>query len=388
MDCKSCFNDKPPKITGGFLNVTQRCNLQCKYCFVQQQPKDVDIKTAIDTVDFFAKNAKESNVMPSLNFFGGEPLLKWNDIIVPVTNYIRKNYGSNYRIGITSNCILITKDKLDFMKENGVGLLFSIDGDKKTQDLNRPLKNGGSSFDILKDKIPMILEYYPNMTFRSTCDHDNASNFFHNHKFAIESGFNSVFSIVNVFSEWSEEEKEELKHQIDLMGDYFFELYKHGKMVNFNPFLEMFPKLKKIYLANINKVTRNHADQHLGYGRCGIGATRFASVGTDGQLYSCQEMVDNPRNRLFIIGDIYNGADDEARMNIINQYNMHDVRCQDDVYVCDECKLNRICAGGCLINNYFATGNLNTMPPILCFYYKTLLDKAEEINLKIAQLVW
>ena len=395
MICENCLgqcnakgiqNNKLPVITGGFINVTQRCNMRCAYCFVEQQPKDINLQTAKDAVDFFARNAEQVGDIPSINYFGGEPLIRWNDIIVPLTKYIREKYGNKYRIGMTSNCTLIDKEKLEFMKKHGIGLLFSIDGDKKTQDKNRPLKNGKSSFDVLKDKIPLILEYYPNITFRSTTDHDNVEEFFNNHKFAVEQGFKNVFNIVNVFAEWSEEEKEELKHQIDLLGDYFFELYKEGQKVRFNPFCEMFPKLKRIYNASVKNNHRSHADNKLGFGRCGIGATKYASVGTDGQLYSCQEMVDNSKNRIFIIGNIYDGVDDEARMNIINQFNMHKVSCQNNTYNCSECKLDNICDGGCLINNYFVTGSLNIMPEILCFYYRTLLDKAEEINLRVAML--
>ena len=49
-----------PKIIGGFLNLTQRCNLKCKYCFVVQQPKEMTFQVAKDAADFFANNAKNN----------------------------------------------------------------------------------------------------------------------------------------------------------------------------------------------------------------------------------------------------------------------------------------------------------------------------------------
>ena len=122
-----------PKIIGGFLNLTQRCNLKCKYCFVVQQPKEMTFQVAKDAADFFANNAKTTKQMPSINYFGGEPLLKWDDIIVPLTEYIRDKYGMNFRLGITTNGILLDEEKLEFMKKYGIGFLFSIDGNKKTQ---------------------------------------------------------------------------------------------------------------------------------------------------------------------------------------------------------------------------------------------------------------
>lgn len=404
MNCKNCLekqcsnkekgfnatyppqNAKPedlPKITSIFLILTRDCNLKCKYCFVDKEHDNITYETAIDTVEFIAKNSLEYKDIPSLNFFGGEPTLRWNDIIVPLTRYVRSKYGKNFTLSMTSNGILFDDEKLRFMKENDIGLLFSIDGDKKTQDLNRPTRDGHSSFDILKDKIPLILKYFPNVTFRSTTDHDNVSEFFNNHKFAVENGFKSVFNIVNVFTNWSKDEKSELKRQIDMLGEYYARIKLEKRNICFSPFDEMFSKLKRIKEANCSNSYRKIGEGFLGFGRCGIGASRFASVGTDGKLYSCQEMVGNRESgHVFVIGDIYNGEDNKARLEIIKKYDPKKVVCSTGVNTCKSCKMNNICDGSCLINNYFTSGDFNIMPSILCFYYQQLLDKAEAIQNK------
>ena len=41
-------------------------------------------------VDFLIANAKEMQITPRITFFGGEPLLLWNEIIKPLTLYIRE----------------------------------------------------------------------------------------------------------------------------------------------------------------------------------------------------------------------------------------------------------------------------------------------------------
>ena len=116
-----------PKIYRGFLNLTQKCNLKCKYCFVLQQPKEMTLETAIDAVNFYAKNALEEGTEPSLTLFGGEPMLKYEEIIVPLIKYIRENYGY-YDIGITTNGTLLNREVYEFFKENDVGMLLSLDG--------------------------------------------------------------------------------------------------------------------------------------------------------------------------------------------------------------------------------------------------------------------
>lgn len=372
-----------PKITHIFLILTRDCNLKCKYCFVDKDHDNITYETAIDAVEFIAKNSLEYKDTPSLNFFGGEPTLRWNDIIVPLTKYVRSKYGKNFTLSMTSNGILFDEEKLKFMKENDIGLLFSIDGDKKTQDLNRPTRDGCSSFDILKDKIPLILKYFPNVTFRSTTDHDNVSEFFNNHKFAVENGFKSVFNIVNVFTNWSQDEKDELKKQIDMLGEYYARLKLEKKNICFSPFEDMFSKLNRIKEAENQNLFRKAGEGLLGFGRCGIGASRFASVGTDGKLYSCQEMVGNRESgHEFVIGDIYNGEDNNARLEIIKKFDPKKVVCSSGINTCKTCRMNNICDGACLINNYFTSGDLNVMPSILCFYYKQLLDKAEDLRNK------
>lgn len=399
MSCNNCLNNLckqkrygsyPPsdanqndllKISHIFLVVTKNCNMKCKYCFVEQEPENITLQVALDAVEYIAKNAKEYGEIPSINFFGGEPLLRWHDIIVPLTLYIRGRYGKNFSLSMTSNGLLLDEEKLDFMKKYDIGLLFSIDGDKPTQDLNRPTKTGEGSFDILVKKIPMILRYYPNMTFRSTCDHDNVDQFFHNHKFAIENGYNNVFNIVNVFPKWNDAEKEELKRQVRLVGDYYIELSRNGRNVSFSPFNEMFYKIKRIEATRERKDFRSENSNVLGFGRCGIGASKFASVGTDGTLYSCQEMVGNKtKGNMFIIGDIYNGEDNNARLNLIRKFDQRKVVCSEGIEKCRSCKFNPICDGACLINNYFVTGDLNVMPSILCYYYSVLLDEAIRVD--------
>lgn len=395
MECNDCVKEKCmhkndsinieesalPSITRVFLIVTRECNLRCRYCYVEKEPANISFKTAIDAVEFIAKNARNTGEIPSINFFGGEPLLRWNEIIVPVTIYIREKYEMNFKVSITTNGLLLDINKLEFMKKYNIKLLFSMDGNKNTQDLNRPTKCGGSSFDILVKQLPLMLKYYPNLRFRATADNVNVKEYFNNHKFAVENGFNNIFTTVNVFSHWTNEQKSDLKNQIDLLGDYYFYLLKQGKNINISPFAGMFKKLKQLKLMEENKVFRNENPSLIGYGKCGLGAGKTASVGIDGSLHSCQEMVgDRGSGHIFNIGNIYTGIDNSARINLINKFNPIKVVSTDGKMSCKSCKLYNICDGGCIINNYFVTGDLNIMPSIICFYYQSLLGKAEHIS--------
>lgn len=72
----------------------------------------------------------------------------WDAIIVPLTEYVRDRYPA-YNLSMTSNGTLLNQERAEYMRKKGIGLLLSMDGDRRTQERNRPLQDGGSSFDIL-----------------------------------------------------------------------------------------------------------------------------------------------------------------------------------------------------------------------------------------------
>lgn len=75
------------------------------------------LKVAFDTVDFLINNIKEEpNQKAHITFFGGEPLLRWDDLIVPTILYAETTYPNLFTFSCTTNCTLLTKDKIDFMK--------------------------------------------------------------------------------------------------------------------------------------------------------------------------------------------------------------------------------------------------------------------------------
>lgn len=362
-----------PKITSAFFILTESCNLACRYCFVKQNPEHMSYQTAVDATKFLIANAEIENKVPSINFFGGEPLLKWDEIIVPLTEYIRKVYQKRFNLSMTTNGILLDEEKLKFMKENKIGILFSIDGAKKTQDNNRPLHNGESSFDMLKNKIPLILKYNPDVTFRATIAEDTAKYTFDNIKFAVEQGFNNMFFIPNTFYEWDNNNKKILKEQMRLYSNYFIDNCRNNKIIHLNNLNEMFNKIIKIN-NNCSKNTGRCLPDIPGQGRCGLSAGCAAAVGTDGILYGCQELSSYKDSNIFIIGDIYSRADNQRRLNLANRFDIKKV--SNVSKTCESCKLNTICDGGCAANNYLINGDINMLSDMYCYWLQILLDEA------------
>lgn len=367
-----------PKITSAYLNVTDECNLRCKYCFVNKQPNYIALQTAKDVVDFLAANAQGTDRIPSINFFGGEPTLMWDSIIVPLVKYTRERYWE-FDFSMTSNGVLLTEDKLKFLKENNMGLLLSIDGDKETQDINRPLKNGDGSFDVVMANVPKILEYNPYIIFRATVTPETVNKLYHNMLFAEQIGFKNYFVVPDTLDTWSDEDRRILYKQMNLFADHCIDSMRQGILpINFVELNKRFRKIIKRNNAIINdeKIIVKSCD------KCGLGVYHMAAIGYDGSIYSCQELCTNDGiNSPFYIGSIYDGVDDSKRLSLCNLFDNNFIVGNS----CDSCILNRICDGGCVAHNYFTNGNIYIANDVLCEWERILFNTAVKIMTTLGQ---
>lgn len=360
---------KYPKITSAFLNLTNSCNLACRYCFVHQNPKQMTLQTAKDAADWLASNA-DGKEEPLINFFGGEPLLMWESIVKPLTEYIRGKYGKRFTLSMTSNCTLMTEEIAKFLHENDVSLLLSMDGDKKTQDWNRPLKNGESCFETLEKNLDTILRYWPTVTFRSTITANTANQLFHNMMFAETRGFKNYFAMPNCFEEWKDADVETLKKQIALYSDHYVDCLQRGTVpIIFGDIEKMF---RSIVLRNaaIENGDRRTSNGCKSCGKCGLGSAKFAGININGDVVTCQEFFSSD-DAHFTIGNIYTEIDDQKREQLQKEWDEKEFSGD----CCKDCPIDRICDGGCLANNYLA-GDEHVVPTVFCQWRRILFDAA------------
>ena len=360
-----------PKINSAMLILTHACNLACRHCFVHKEPETMTLETAKAAADFLIANS-EGNT-PEINYFGGEPTLCWDSIIVPLTRYIR-DMGKPFHLAMTSNGVLLTDERLQFMKDNDIGLLFSIDGAKATQDYNRPFRDGSGSFDALESRIQAIAKAFPNTTFRMTAIPPTCGNLFENICFAKESGFKNFFVVPNVFEPWDEQSRETITEELRKYGDMYIDAMQKGETpMQFSTLEKAFSDIKQINAA----VKGAYRKLCTASGKCGMGASRFASIHPNGNLYACQEMTSNEGpESIFYIGNIFTGVLNERREMLMALYDSRPVVTEQ----CGKCRYVRICDGGCVANNYMTTGYLNTMPEVYCWWRGTVLEEAIRIS--------
>ena len=117
-------------ITQGFgldLVLTNRCQLRCKYCFVEKRDKEIPFDILLKVL----KDAKRTAIT-RLNLYGGEPLLYSH--IEELLDYLNGN--SHFREIIMSTNSLLLPKYIDKLPEN-ITLQLSIDGRKQVTDYLR-----------------------------------------------------------------------------------------------------------------------------------------------------------------------------------------------------------------------------------------------------------
>lgn len=360
-----------PPITNVHLNLTHRCNLACRYCYVHQHPLDMTYEVARYAVDFLATNSLKNKDKPRICFFGGEPLLMYESIIVPIVEYIETTYPEiGFTFTITTNSVLLTNDKIKFLKEHKFGILTSIDGCPATQNYNRPLHGGRASMSIIEPHIKSVLNAGFTPTFRSTIIPATCHNAYEDYLYAINLGYKSLFAITNAYEKWDEAHEKILEQEYYKIADHYIQhTQKHRtppiSMSLLNRFIEA-------SLKGVTTARKNDATTH-----CGLGQSNVAAISPVGDIYGCQELTSNEgRESIFYIGNIYTGTIDERRKRLADTFNSNSTK--GDM-ACSSCEANIVCNGGCVANNYMITGQLNDCPHGHCFFQRILTRVAKYV---------
>lgn len=147
-----------------YLFMTNKCNMKCSYCCQSSniQPISLSSKEKVDILIANYRNDKNLKLV----FFGGEPLLKFEEISNIV--YELDKTIENIEYHIVTNGTLISRDIIKYFKEHQFHITISIDGNKKNNDLNRVFIDDSPSFDIVDRNIYELLNANLLTTFSVT----------------------------------------------------------------------------------------------------------------------------------------------------------------------------------------------------------------------------
>lgn len=317
------------------VNVSQRCNLTCPYCYVNKGHFDyseVPIpKMAMDRaetiVDHIHANFPDLRIY-GYHFYGGEPLLNFKAIrrIVEQAELKAASTGTETDYHITTNGTLLTPEIADFMAQHRFTVYYSIDSDADTHDELRKYINGKGSFADVRRNLELLVER-PGVHLIGSSVVREANSLGEAIEKLAETGATQCKAervrltdddplalVDDAFADYLEDIRNLADHYVD-------HIERHEKPLDYrltSKILQLFTHKRRDFF-------------------CPAGDRMFG-VSSNGELYPCALHVGRPQS---VLGDIESGADHDKVAAFREKFSA------DGQEVCRSCWNRRLCGGGC-----------------------------------------
>lgn len=345
-------------IVNASINLTQSCNLRCSYCFTEgKSNKIISLDIAKKSIDFLINNVKNAKLEDLTNnqrkidisFWGGEPLLEW-DLLKEIVLYAESIKPDDMIIsfGGTTNGVLLTSDKFDFLDEHKILFMVSFDGTKESHDKYRVFENGNGSYDIVEGNLKEIIKRWPIYRVRMSLHPDGCKNFYNDIKHLIDIGVNNIYYSPVFEYEFTEEQWKIWETECFKVIDLLAEHQKNGREIRIEHFVSYAKESDKAIYP------------------CGAGRG-YIGIDTDGSLWPCHRFIKfndiRPwQEKEMCFGHVeYGIIKPEIRDKFIN----FKTECSTN-----ECYLGTPCHGGCYAISFELTGDIGRTTKAMCEYVK------------------
>ena len=352
------------------INIAHDCNLRCKYCFAGQGGYGqwrmlMSFDVARRAVDFLIAHSGHREHC-ELDFFGGEPLMNWHVVQQTVT-YVRqqeKKHDKKIKMSLTTNGMLLDKEKVKYLTDNHISLILSLDGRKEMHDSMRPGVNNEGTYDRIMKNLQYCIkhrngeEYYVRGTFtRQNLDFTTDVEDMLNH------GFPAVSMEPVVGDDLSyaidESDLKRIDEEYENLTDFYLERYFSSRPV--------------IYYHFIMDLYRGPCIAKRLRG-CGAGH-EYMCVVPNGDIYPCHQFVGQEE---YAIGSVYDGITNTELPRLFRD--MHVL----NKPTCCKCWAKFFCSGGCHANNIKYGGSIDTPYELGCKIQKKRIECAMYIQALIA----
>ena len=354
------------------LNVAHDCNLRCEYCFAAKGDfgcgrKLMPLEVGKKAIDFLITHSAGRHNL-EMDFFGGEPLMNW-DVVKELVLYAReqeKLYNKNFRFTITTNGLLLTDDKIDFINREMSNCVLSLDGRKEVNDRLRVRVDGTGCYDQIVPKYQKLVaqrgdkDYYARGTF-TKYNLDFTEDVLH----MADLGFDQV-SVEPVVSD------EKLDYSI--------------KTEDLTRVFEEYERLANALIRR-RKEERGFNFFHfmidLNQGPCAIKRLRgcgcgneYVAVTPEGDIYPCHQFVGDEQWKM---GNV---LEDSFDLSMKERFAKTNVYSKPE---CKNCWAKFYCSGGCNANNWQYEGDILHSHPISCELEKKRIECAIMIQAALSE---
>lgn len=363
---------KPSPVSHLALFVTQSCNLNCIYCYGDGgrygSSGNSDLETMKRGILWLVENSGDIDEL-HISFFGGEPLLNFFGIkeAVEYARIVSKTTEKTFKFHITTNLLLLNDDILEFLVNNRIEVTVSFDGEKETQDSQRPYKNNQeSTYEDTLPKIRMLLSRIPNAVCRATlCGDTDPKNVRHKLE---QIGFSYIFissvspslhPVVHVTRRSSgkilslmQEDAEEFLVSVRDRNQGRLNQLKHRSGFIFSMISMLLSRKQRFF-------------------PCGAGR-KYVAMSNSGDIFLCHRFVGSEEEKL---GCVWDGVVDRSEFQKSPTYKISE---------CRDCFARFQCAGRCYHDNKASTGSILSPSEFNCILMRRAVEIAAYVTANLA----
>lgn len=325
------------KILSAKILTTYDCNFDCKYCYEKHILSNdyMSDEVATQICNFYEKEITHQTEIISCTFYGGEPLLN-TDIIIIIAqklNQLAKNKGLQFHYNIITNGYCFNEEIIkDMVSLKLKSVWITLDGPPEIHDIRRSLKNKEGTFNIILNNIKTLINYEQVSVYIGV-NYDK-ENYYYLPRMLEILKENNLSDKLHIDFSPTQKTVYENEH-CDLLFAEDRKSLEHLKKI---------VELSKEYGFNVAK--------RVEIGLCALYSDSNFVIDPMGNIFKCSWLLKNDEYKFGnVLEDNYERSNSNTFKSVI------------DWDICGECSYLPICGGGC---RYKALVNLNDINSRYC----------------------
>ncbi len=353
--------------SGVYLNPTERCNLNCTYCYLPgvqrsegQHMSESKLIASLDKLRDYFRSVMPEGRKPRAIFHGAEPLMNRPAVFAAI-----EEFGDEFAFGIQTNGTLLDNEAVEFLTSRNVSIGLSLDGPVAGITDATRLTWGGKSVHEKVLKAMEKLRGYGSWSVITTCTTENLPyltrmvELFHARE--VPTCMLNTLRCTLPGARGVKPADGDMAKAFFAALDRTHELYRQtGRkllVANFaNVLIAILAPTARRLMCDISP--------------CGGGRAFFA-LATDGSLYPCSEFIGLPRfngGKLLDEGGVAAALASEAFRAVT-------ARDVDRFAPCNDCAIRHFCGSPCPAEAHEMNGGMDRIGAF-CDFYKEQVNYA------------
>lgn len=349
------------KPSGVYVNPTERCNLNCTYCYLpgtlrsggSHMPEETLLASLAKLKEYFASvMPSDAGRKPRAIFHGAEPLMNKSAVFAAIDAF-----GDDFAFGVQSNGTLLDDAALSFLTSRNVSIGLSLDGPTANiTDATRRTWGGKSVHGKVLDAMEK-LRGYGSWSVITTCTTENLPSL--THMVELFHAHEVPTCMLNTVRCTLPGAREVKPADGELARSFFGALDRSHELYRATGRKLVVANFANILLAILAPTARRLM---CDISPCGGGRAFFA-LAADGGLYPCSEFIGLPR---------FNGGkllDDGVEAALASPaFTTVTARDVDRFSPCSDCAIRHYCGSPCPAEAHEMNGGMDKIGAFCEFY--------------------